>query len=146
MADRCRAAGPLRGDDRLRLCGQYRRWAAVDCGRFGEARIRAAANRYRECVRTREGGRTRVASRPGRPARRSRVRAGGGSPAVEPALAPSRQLTVFMSMLPLNRARVERSIAIARLVFREFRVTLPPFASWTTSDWERSEEHTSELQ
>ena len=43
-----------------------------------------------------------------------------------------------MSLVPLNRARVERSIAIARQVFREFRVTLPPFASWTTSDWDRA--------
>ena len=43
-----------------------------------------------------------------------------------------------MSSHPLNRARVEASIAIAKVVFRHFHVALPPFAQWTTADWDRA--------
>ncbi len=41
-----------------------------------------------------------------------------------------------MASQPLNRARVEASIAIARIAFRTFQVHLPAFAHWTTADWE----------
>jgi hypothetical protein len=37
---------------------------------------------------------------------------------------------------PLNRARVEASIAAAKIVFRQFQVVLPPFAAWGIQDWE----------
>ncbi|MGH7943492.1 MAG: D-lyxose/D-mannose family sugar isomerase [Opitutaceae bacterium] len=43
-----------------------------------------------------------------------------------------------MSSHPLNRARVEASIAIAKNVFRTFHLNLPPFAFWTTRVWERA--------
>jgi D-lyxose ketol-isomerase len=43
-----------------------------------------------------------------------------------------------MSSQPLNRARVEASIAIAKVVFRHFHVALPPFAQWTTADWDQA--------
>jgi len=43
-----------------------------------------------------------------------------------------------MSSHPLNRARVEASIAIAKVIFRHFRVALPTFAQWTTADWDRA--------
>jgi D-lyxose ketol-isomerase len=43
-----------------------------------------------------------------------------------------------MAAQPLNRARVEASIAIAKIVFRTFQVNLPPFAAWTTTDWDRA--------
>jgi D-lyxose ketol-isomerase len=43
-----------------------------------------------------------------------------------------------MSHQPLNRARVEASITIAQTVFRHFQISLPPFARWTTSDWDRA--------
>ena len=43
-----------------------------------------------------------------------------------------------MSSLPLNRARVEASIAIARIAFRQFQISLPAFAGWTTADWDRA--------
>lgn len=43
-----------------------------------------------------------------------------------------------MSKQPLNRARVEASIAIAKTVLRHFQISLPPFAQWTTSDWDRA--------
>lgn len=39
---------------------------------------------------------------------------------------------------PLNRARVEASIALAKIVFGRFHVALPPFAHWTTTDWDRA--------
>jgi len=43
-----------------------------------------------------------------------------------------------MPSAPLNRARVETSIAIAKEVFRAFQVQLPGYANWTTSDWDRA--------
>ena len=43
-----------------------------------------------------------------------------------------------MSQPPLNRARVEASIALAQIVFRQFHVALPRFAAWTVADWERA--------
>lgn len=39
---------------------------------------------------------------------------------------------------PLNRARVESSIVIAREVFRAFRINLPLFAGWSVDDWHRA--------
>jgi D-lyxose ketol-isomerase len=41
-----------------------------------------------------------------------------------------------MAYQPLNRARVEASIAAAKIVFRQFQVVLPPFAAWGIQDWE----------
>jgi D-lyxose ketol-isomerase len=43
-----------------------------------------------------------------------------------------------MSNQPLNRVRVEASIAIAKTALRHFQVSLPPFALWTTTDWDRA--------
>jgi D-lyxose ketol-isomerase len=43
-----------------------------------------------------------------------------------------------MPSAPLNRARVETSIAIAKEVFRAFQVQLPGYAYWTTADWDRA--------
>ena len=43
-----------------------------------------------------------------------------------------------MASQPLNRARVDASIAIARIVFRTFHVNLPHFSVWTTTDWDRA--------
>jgi D-lyxose ketol-isomerase len=43
-----------------------------------------------------------------------------------------------MSSQPLNRARVEASIAVARIVFGKFQISLPPFAQWTTAEWDRA--------
>ena len=43
-----------------------------------------------------------------------------------------------MSSRPLNRARVEASIASAKIAFRQFQISLPPFARWTTADWDRA--------
>lgn len=43
-----------------------------------------------------------------------------------------------MSLLPLNRARVEESVARAKIVFAHFQVNLPPFAFWTVDDWDRA--------
>ncbi len=43
-----------------------------------------------------------------------------------------------MSSSPLNRARVESSIAIARKVFGHFNVALPPIANWSVEDWHRA--------
>jgi D-lyxose ketol-isomerase len=43
-----------------------------------------------------------------------------------------------MQSQPLNRARVEASIALAKQVFRAFRINLPPFAEWTAKDWDRA--------
>ena len=43
-----------------------------------------------------------------------------------------------MSSQPLNRARVEASIAIAKIVFRTFQVNLPPSRLWTIADWDRA--------
>jgi D-lyxose ketol-isomerase len=43
-----------------------------------------------------------------------------------------------MSSKPLNRARIEASIAIAKQVFGAFKLSLPPFAFWTVSDWDRA--------
>lgn len=43
-----------------------------------------------------------------------------------------------MPSLPLNRARVEASIALAKEVFRTLHVSLPPFAFWHTTDWDHA--------
>jgi D-lyxose ketol-isomerase len=43
-----------------------------------------------------------------------------------------------MSSQPLNRARVEASIAIAKVVFRTFQVNFPAFGFWTVADWDRA--------
>lgn len=43
-----------------------------------------------------------------------------------------------MSSQPLNRVRVEASIATAKLAFRQFQISVPPFAQWTTADWARA--------
>ena len=36
----------------------------------------------------------------------------------------------------LNRARIEASIALAKIVFRTFQVNLPPYAYWTAPEWD----------
>jgi len=41
-----------------------------------------------------------------------------------------------MSTSALNRARVERSIALAKQVFRTFQISLPGYADWTVADWD----------
>src|SRR5688572_20866106 len=43
-----------------------------------------------------------------------------------------------MPIVPLNRARVEASIALAKTVFRAFQINLPPYARWTSAEWERA--------
>lgn len=43
-----------------------------------------------------------------------------------------------MSSSPLNRARVESSIAIAKEVFRTFKIALPAIAHWSVDDWHRA--------
>lgn len=41
-----------------------------------------------------------------------------------------------MCSTPLNRARVEASIALARKVFGLFKIALPRYANWTAADWD----------
>lgn len=43
-----------------------------------------------------------------------------------------------MALQPLKRARVEASIATARIAFRQFQISLPPFANWRVADWDRA--------
>ena len=43
-----------------------------------------------------------------------------------------------MSHHPLNSARVEAAVALAKIVFRHFHIALPPFAAWSVADWERA--------
>ncbi len=43
-----------------------------------------------------------------------------------------------MPKQPLNRARVEASIAVAKEAFSAFMISLPPFAFWTVADWDRA--------
>ncbi len=42
----------------------------------------------------------------------------------------------MMPVQPLTRSRIEASIATAKIVFRRFRIALPPIAEWTVGDWE----------
>jgi len=43
-----------------------------------------------------------------------------------------------MSNLPLNRARVEASLFIAKIVFAHFKFHLPSYAAWSVADWDRA--------
>jgi D-lyxose ketol-isomerase len=43
-----------------------------------------------------------------------------------------------MSTQPLNRARIEASITLAKAVFKHFQVALPAYADWSVADWDRT--------
>ena len=51
-----------------------------------------------------------------------------------------------MKLLPLNRSRVEASIAVAKIVFQHLQISLPGFARWTVAEWNQAKADYDEIR